>query len=193
MVGVMPLPFQAGSGGIGGLGSDIHGVRPWQRRVDPSGTAPPRNRQAEITQEAQDIAMRQALGDPFGGKMGDLRGMTGGADGLGRRYRMMMGMGGRGGRGGMGMGGMGIGPWRGDLLDEASKILDDLFEDLFQEASEDLADLFEEPVADLEGLLEEAAEQLVEDQFDLVVDEMADRIVSEVTERLVGEEEAQAQ
>ncbi|MCH2443562.1 MAG: hypothetical protein MK191_07490, partial [Acidimicrobiales bacterium] len=59
---------------------------------------------------------------------------------------------------GMGMGGMGMGPWRGDLLDEASKILDDLFEDLFQEASEDLADLFEEPVADLEGLLEDAAE-----------------------------------
>jgi len=56
------------------------------------------------------------------------------------------------------MGGMGMGSWRGDLLEEASEILEGLFEDLFQEASEDLADLFEEPVADLEDLLEDAAE-----------------------------------
>ncbi len=128
-----------------------------------------------------------------GGPMMPGRGMCGmcgmGMGGMGMDGMAMGGM----GMGGMGMGGMGMGSWRGDLLEEASEILEDLFEDLFQKASEDLADLFEEPVADLEGLLMDAAAELVEDQFGLVVDEMADRVVSEVIERLVGEEAAQAQ
>ena len=77
-----------------------------------------------------------------------------------------------------------------DLAEEASEILEDLFENLFQDISEDLADLLKAPVADLEGLLEAAAEELVEDQFNLVIDEMGDRGVSEGTERRVVMEEA---